>query len=264
MRTHRIAVATLALAASLWAAEFHTATIEDPRPVAKGIEFLEAQYGVSITYEDPLYTHPRELLDVTATVSNDSNTASRILIPRGGSASFLYEELGPHPSPEAARIAAYAAVEDLLNHYPAVDGQSLFAIKPTASLLHLEPTRYTNRNGQLEDLHPLLDTIISLPARQRTAADLLTEICDELSNAPLSVGKPTVVVGTVPYSLLASHETSIGATDTSARAVLDRLLGEIDVPLSWQFFYDPTLNWYVLNIHRATWNPQPSSETVHH
>src|SRR2546426_6553565 len=40
-------------------------SVQDPRPLAKAIEILEEKYGFVITYEDPRYTHPSEITDVT-------------------------------------------------------------------------------------------------------------------------------------------------------------------------------------------------------
>jgi hypothetical protein len=57
------------------------------------------------------------------------------------------------------------------------------------------------------------------------------------------------VPGAAPYNLLARRQTSLSVSDVAARSVLDQLFAEIQAPLSWQLFYDPTLNWYILNIH---------------
>jgi len=230
---------------SLTGAEVRTAVVQDPRPLAKALEYLENLYGLPITYEDPPYVHPSQITDVTEQVRGGETMGRRILIPRGGSLSFSYEKL-EQTANRTALLAASAAINGLLaNYYQRPQGSPQFAMTSEPGSLHVVPTRITDRTGQLQELKPVLDTAVSLPSEDRTAAKLLVDLCEVLSR---TTGQ-TMIPGNVPYALLARHKTAIPVSNIAARSVLNQLFAEIDVPLSWQLFYDPGLNWYVLNIH---------------
>ena len=69
-------------------------TINDPRPVAKAMEQLEATFGWPITYEDPPYIDTSKMVDITGQVYNAQSFTepkARFLIPRGAIFSFKFE-----------------------------------------------------------------------------------------------------------------------------------------------------------------------------
>jgi hypothetical protein len=250
MQTKTLAIG-LALIFSVAGADLRTMTIQDPRPLAKAIESLENLYGVPITYEDPPYVNAGEIADVTAQVRGGQTGGRRILIPRGGSLSFAYEAIEPPlvkdatPVVEAIRHAASDAISGLLANYQTSTGSASFALIQGPGSLHVVPTQFLDQTGQVESLKPILDTSVSLPAEPRTAAKLVGDLRAALTR---TTGQ-TVILGTIPYGLLARHKISLSISDAPARSVLDQLFAEIDAPLSWQLFHDPGLNWYVLNIH---------------
>ncbi len=235
----------LLLTVSITRAEPQTAVVQDPRPLAKAIEYLEAVYGVPITYEDPPYASPSEIADVTDQVRGSKTVGQRILIPRGGSLSFAYETVAPQADKETALLAASAAISGLLANYQTSMGSPRFAVTQEPGSLHVVPTRFMDRTGQVQDLKPILDTTVSLPPEGRTAYKLVIDLCEALS---VATGQ-TLIPGTIPNGLLATHKTAFPVSNISARSVLDKLFADIDAPLSWRLLYDPGLNWYVLNIH---------------
>lgn len=235
----------LLLTVSITSAELRTAAVQDPRPLAKAVEYLEAVYGVPITYEDPPYAHPSEIADVTDQVRGSKTVGPRILIPLGGSLLIAYESVAPQRDKETALLAASAAASGLLASYQTSMGRPRFAVIQEPGSLHVVPTRFMDRVGQVQDLKPILDTTVSLSPEGRRADKLVIDLCEALS---VATGQ-TLVPGNIPDALLARHKTAFPVSNISARSVLDKLFAEIDVPLSWQLFYDPGLNWYVLNIH---------------
>src|SRR5437016_12809496 len=80
-------------------AEFKSMEVNDPRPVAKAVEQLEALYGFPVTYEDPPYVHGSELADVTDKLHRDRENLNRVVIPKGGPLSWTYDlpSSGAHP-----------------------------------------------------------------------------------------------------------------------------------------------------------------------
>jgi hypothetical protein len=233
----------LVLTVAMTGAELRTAVVEDPRPLAKALEYLENLYGLPITYEDPPYVHPSEITDATEQIRGGETMGRRILIPRGGSLSFSHENL-EQPAEKTPLFATSAAINGLLAIYQTSPGPQ-FAVIAESGCFHIVPTRFTDRTGQVQNLKPILDSAVSLPSEDRTAVKLLVDLCDALSR---TTGQ-TLIPGNVPYSLLARHKTALPVSNIDARSVLNQLFAEIDRPLSWQLFYDPGLNWYVLNIH---------------
>jgi hypothetical protein len=241
-----------ALVLSCVAAYADSVTITDPRPVAKAIEQIESRYGWPATYEDPPYVHESQMLDVTAVVrsgrqeADTAGASNRVLIPRGGTVSFEYDEkpsvLGLNPP----SLATLNALTHLLKSYSgSVDGLEMFRVIQSGKAFHVVPTRYVNPLGQPAEIKPLLDVPVTIsPGDRKTAATLINDVCVSLS---VTTGQ-TVVLGSAP-SFLMKVTMSIAAANEAARSVLDRIFAEIDTPLSWDLFYDPGLRWYGLNVH---------------
>lgn len=248
VRLRNALVGGVTLAFSLAGADLRTATVSGSRPVAKAVEYIEALYGLPITYEDPPYMYDSEVDDVTTQVRGTQGLSNpalpRVLIPRRGALTFQYEALGPRPPKDTAHSAAFQAITDLLVNYPASDGSPRFALIRAPGSIHVVPTRFINGSGRAESLKPMLENGVSLAPKERPAIELLNDICEALS---LIKGEK-VIVGLIP-PWLARQKTSFPVSDMAARSVLDRLFAEIEAPLSWQLFYDPGLHWWALNIH---------------
>jgi hypothetical protein len=239
--------AAIAAALALWsgAGFAETVTVSDARPVAKAIIALEMRYGVPITYEDPPYMAAADVVEMDAADRRDKTVtpgSTATLVPRGGSLTF---SMPPSSSaaPAAAQIAG--AVADVVQSYNSGRGGSFFAARQDGGATHVVPVNVAGSAGQLEPATPILSRTITVAPMPRTAFALIDAICARLA----ADSKATVVVGTSPVNFLMSKKTSIGASNETARAVLDRLIAETGTPLSWQLFYDPGLKWYVLNIH---------------
>jgi hypothetical protein len=215
-----------------------TIAIKDPRPVAKALEELENRYGWQITYEDPPYVHGSDVADVTSLVRKNKSPAEepKVLIPKGGTLSLTVPSAGWDEN---------SAIEAVLKTYNTTRGGNRFASLSGVRLLHVVPRKMTGPSGKLETVTPILDTIITVAPKKRSAFELLQEVCDTVSAST----KEKVVVGTTPINLMMNETTAIGGSNETARSVLERLVLGIDEPLSWQLFYDPGLKWYVVNIH---------------
>ena len=186
----------------------NTITVQDPRPVAKAIEELEDRYGWQITYEDPPYIYYSDITDVTDTpwpgvpVQSQSKLQSlqrepaahhRTLVPKGGSFSFTLPSANPDE---------FGAVEALVKSYNASRGGNVFAVTQGVGLLHVVPRNVTGSFGYLEPVKPVLDTVITVEPKERTALALLEEVCRKIS-----IGTNTnVVVGECPDKYVGSHE----------------------------------------------------------
>jgi hypothetical protein len=226
----------------------NTITVQSGRPVAEAIEELEKTYGWRITYEDPPYSHYSDLSVVTdirlpaTPVQSLSQLQAvqrvlRTLVPKGGSLSFTLPSADPDE---------LGAVEALVKSYNASRGGNVFAVVQGLGLLHVVPRQMTGLSGNLEPVKPVLDTVITIEPKERTADALIEEVCKKISIAT------NTHVGTGPAAMnILQTKTSIGGSGKTARLILEQLILEIGVPLSWRLFYGPDVKWYVLNIYRV-------------
>ena len=225
-----------------------TVTVQDSRPVARAIEELETRYGWRTTYEDPPYSHYSDITDVTntdwpgTTVQSPSQLQSlqgnkRTLVPKGGSLSFTLPSADPDE---------LGAVQALVKSYNASRGGNIFAVVQGVGLLHVVPRQMMGPSGTLEPVEPILDTVITIKPRERTAYALIEEICKKISIAT----NTKVDMGTVPTNMLIQTKTSIGGSGKSARSILEQLIVETGtrLSLSWELFYGVYDKEYALNI----------------
>jgi len=225
-------------------------SVEDPRPVAKAIEMLESRYGWAITYEDPRYAHESEIADVALKVRRDLDKykpgeVPPVLVPKGGALEFTYDVAPDTNLPtDPARV-----VQRLLDAQTVSGNAGWFRLETIGRIMHVIPTTIKNSEGRLVPQESVLDTIISLPAEERTAERKLESICLAISRAT-NIG---VVVGAIPTNWFYQHIDQQGATNQKARDVLanmfETMAEDSEVNLSWRLFYGPGDKRYVLNVH---------------
>lgn len=222
--------------------------VEDARPVAKAITLLEARYGWIITYEDPRYAYADDITDVTEKVRRDlhkhpKGQAPRVLIPRGGHLSFEYDVIADTNLPSSPGVV----VRNLLNAQAASDNSARFRFEKSNSIIHVIPSAIKDRSGRLTPQQSLLDTVVSLPADERTGLRTLETLMESIGQAT----QTRIIVGNVPFGLFLQHKDRHGVAGQKGREVLIELLQRISPErlLSWQLFYDPGLKIYVMNIH---------------
>ncbi len=224
-------------------------SVQDGRPLAKAIETLEAKYGWVITYEDPRYVHLSEIADVTEMVRNPlhkstpGSEATRVLVPKGGALVIDYDVMSDTGLP----VDREAVIQQLLEANSVYGNAGSFRLERKGQVLHVIPTAAKSSTGKLAAQESVLDTVISLPAEERSAMQTLDAICAAVSQAT----KTQVVVGMVPLNRFFQHRDQEGATSETARDVLLKLLERTGTNLSWQLFYEPGIRMYALNIHQV-------------
>jgi hypothetical protein len=224
-------------------------SIEDPRPLSEAIHMLEAKYGLVITYEDPRYTHPSEIVDVTEKVRRNLNKfelakAPRVFVPKGGQLSFEYDDA-------LARTGYQAAlVQQLIDANLAIGNAGRFRVEQQGAVVHVIPIASKNERGQVVPQASVLDAVISLPKAQRGGLETLEAICVAISQ----VTRTRVALGSAPLSLFIRYRNDEGITRRPARDALAEFFAKVqnEAPLSWRLFYSPTLKMYVLNVHEVS------------
>jgi hypothetical protein len=224
-------------------------SVESGRPVAEAIKSLEDRYGWVITYEDPLYVNDAEIIDVTDSVSREpektrNGQGVRVLVPKGGTVAIEYDEPSDTKQPDNPS----AIVQQLLDAHAAKGFAGRFRLELAGRAIHVIPTAYTNKLGQLVPQEPVLDAAITLPVAKRSGLQTLQAICDSVSQA----SGTSVVVATVPTNLFSQYQDQQGVGGQKARDVLQNLLESVGgerIKLSWRCLFDPDTKTYFLNIH---------------
>ncbi len=261
-----------------------TVEVTDPRPVAKAIEMLETIYGLAITYDDPVAVHESQLQDVTEQVQRTPDPSHRVIVQKDVTLSFTYKlptsesgsgnETGQALTGTEAKVAD--ALTSILDGYAAAGGPVNFTVREEDGVFHVVPTNFVNKEGKLQQMTPILDTKITVAQKQRSAAGLVNEICQTLSQTTgISVDAD------FPINFFAQHTTTISGADVTARSLLNQLLTELAAPISvdtvvqrpdgrkeswnrvaykggpmsWKLFYGPGFG-YALNIHKVTLTSQ--------
>jgi hypothetical protein len=134
------------------------------------------------------------------------------LVPRREFLSF--------PLPESPSVDA-GTLQDLLERLVSQYGQTdapQFAVRRTENHFDIVPIGNVDREGRAVSMVSLLDAPINFPFRERTALEMISEIC-----ASLSRGDRPVQFGSAPAGAL-SRSALDGAANERARDVLMRTL----------------------------------------
>ena len=227
-------------------------TVNDGRPVAEAAWQLEKRYGWVITYEDPIYIHSSEIVDVTTQVRRDLDQykpgeAPKVFVPKGGELSInlnLNSETGrPVNSPESV-------MQQILDANTEAGYAGRFRLESDGQILHIIPTAYRDRFGALVPQQSVLDSIITIPSQERSGLQSLELLCHEVGR----ITRTKISLGTIDPNLFANSRNHLSAHREKARDFLVKLLQSttVDTSLSWRLLYDPTMKIYFLNIHAVT------------
>jgi len=209
-------------------------SVNDRRPVQKGIRELESRLGRVITYEDPPFTDPSEIADVAPEVRRSGDARQPVLVPKGGKFDVTVDVEPDEPA------SLKKAIEEVLAASARTGNSGVFRVEQAGDVFHVIPTPVRDR-----DAAPLLDTHFDTDGEERSALEWIDEIVKLVGRAR----GVTVSLGTAPVNLLDQHRARLSSKNETARSVLRRLLGELKEKVSWDLLYDPGQREYVLNLH---------------
>jgi hypothetical protein len=210
-------------------------SVDDPRPLAAAVTFLQQRFKWTITYEDPRFEHPDDIEDVTASVRRDGDLSKRVLVPKGGRFSVTYD-LPETPDPRDV-------LTRLLNEYAQSGYPGRFSVIETSGVFHVIPTEIRDRTGAQKRNSSILATAVSLPERDRSLLELVEEVLEQVQ----STSGHTVKLGSVPLNLM-RRPTREGVSGENASAVLARVLATDETKMSWQLLYGADTRMYFLNL----------------
>ena len=211
--------------------------VNDPRPLYQAISALNDEYGWIVDYEDPPYLTESELVDGTDPKWRANHPeASGLKLPAGGAFQFEYEE--------GAALTTLAGEEALLQKIVSEYNQS---INPGTFVVRTEANNRFSVVGiiggkqaaQNPNFVPILDTLISVPAAQRSADETIELILKKLSVK--SNGTELAQFG-LASNLLIQSKIFVGGEDIPARTLLLQTLNATNRTMIWYLLYDANLN----------------------
>jgi hypothetical protein len=226
------------------------------RPLQYMADRLQELSGdMVITYEDPCLVWDGDISYMSSTSGTRAQPRRRSVI--------LPEELKNEKHGEAlANI--------VLEYYHSQTDGPRYKILKSAWGLHIVPAQVRNRNGQLEEAVPLLDTIVSIPKARRTPSEHIDAVCAAVnaltpSGIRLKAGQgwlneyfaPHELVKETRYLLTEDVEKvkfEWGTDGKKARDAVIELLDNSSTTLTWRLLCDPNENICVLNMLPITIN----------
>jgi hypothetical protein len=205
-----------------------------PRPLQQALGALRLKYNAAVSYEEPQYLSARAVIE--------DPHAKGSFIPAGKPFSL---EIPPVQS-AADASAEEKSLQLIVDAYNHSGNPGQFEIRKTeGKAIAVVGVAAIDDKGSFAPQKPLLDSPITIPAKDRTISDTVDLLCQQLTDAthvPLSVGIS-------PRSLVDHTNVNLGGGKIPARSILAQALAASTAPLYWQLVYDPNSKGYVLNIH---------------
>lgn len=197
-------------------------SVSGSRPVDEAIRELQRRYGWMVTYEEYPLQFSGDLEDVTTKVRKDlrpgeiPDASKRVLISKERSLTLTYEL----PEEVKSLLPSKLVVRQLLEQNASSGSSPVFELREGNDRLHVIATQVRNASGELGPIHPILDTIVSIPPEERTGTQLIRALLDAVNRS----SGPHLAFGIAPDNILAQYHTSAGYEDLPARQVLEDFL----------------------------------------
>lgn len=185
---------------------------DGPRPLHAIAYTLSEHFGLSVGVEDPLWTYADDLKD--ASLENPKLRAG-LMVPRGGPLEIEFKAGDPARHPAAFLMTVLEAANRQLAFQ--------YRLDKDGERFWLVPVRGRNARGEMGDLTPLLDRLVTIPYGQQTIAEVAQRMAEQLSKQTgLRVNCCQSFVAGIPWGM---ERITYGADQLRARDVLKFLTG---------------------------------------
>lgn len=214
-----------------WSGNQGVVIADGGRPVAAAASELARRFGMAISVEDPEYIHEDDVVDVTAQVAR-SAVNHRILVPRSVRLEVPFKAMADG-SP-TNRVVLVDALIDAAN----AEVPFGYRLETASTPFAIVPTTTRNADGEIVEMTPLLDRLVSIPRGRRRVHESASLMAQALSaQTGLTVNCCQGAIAGYPWGL---EEAEFGAHNESARSVLRRLLKLTPGRYIWLMNCDPT------------------------
>ena len=202
------------------------------RPMAAAAKLLERRFGVIITYEDPPFVCPCDLMGHGAVKSL-----------AGGIMSLNWK--------------AGKSIDDTLNLLVSTqimprENPVSFKVNKSGDRYHIYPHMSKDEQGSLVLRSSIMNQNITLNKQDINGLVAIESICSNISNA---TGK-NIVMETLPSAmkekLTKNIFSKISENNRGSCDILNQILEATDYSISWQLHFDPSTKYYKLIFHDIT------------
>jgi hypothetical protein len=171
---------------------------------------LAREFGWSISVEDPLWVFEGDLKDVSL---ENPRVRAGLMVPRGGRLEVEFKVTDPARDAASAMMALLEAANQQLNFQ--------YRLDKDGERFRLVPVRGRNAEGELVDLVPLLDRLVTIPYGNQTIAEAASRMAEDLAKQTgLRVSCCQSIVAGIPWGM---ERVTYGADKLRARDVLRHL-----------------------------------------
>jgi hypothetical protein len=231
-------------------ATVRTIDVGTARPVLRAIEALRERYHVPITYEEPRYVYAQDLQDISYVHKGPVPVGVRLVAPRGGTIHFEYAEVGGKP-----QEGMTALIRRLVSGYAARGGLG-FDVRerstPSGPEWNVVAVRARDKWGTFVNQPDILGALVSIPEAQRSAAEFITEILQQVRSET-----ECEVIWSSDVGPFETWTGKFSAQGLSARDALVELFSHGHTPIVWDMNHDPESDRFILTFIRT-----PESENV--
>ncbi len=192
-----------------------TLTVDEdgPRPLEAAISTLIARHGWVVTYEELPPEYSGDLVDAASALNKVGKIPAGEKLAKWRSLHFSYK------APGLGDQSALATLSELLDVYRASDPPFQVELTHTGEIYHVIARGVRNAQGVYQERMPPLDAVMSLPEKERTVGETISEI---VAVARTKFEGRFMGPG---FSMNLFHRTIVvGAQDETARSVLLRTL----------------------------------------
>ena len=159
-----------------------TVAANDPRPLAQAVSAMREEYGWLVDYEDPPYMSDAELVDDTDPQWRASHpNAPGVRRVAGGAFKSEYQE----SAGETTRGGQEAVLRKIVSEYNRSGNPGKFTVRlEEEGRFAVVGLSIKNQAGQDQNVTPVLDTLISVPAKQLSAGESIGAAAAVNAGAP--------------------------------------------------------------------------------
>jgi hypothetical protein len=211
-----------------------TISVNGYRPLLEVVKALEQRYHVAITYEDPPYLDPSELVDITDRVGAHPPNGVRLYVPRGGPFSFEYSV-----RPGAGSDQLEDVLTALLRSYRSTPYPHSFRLLKTDGIYNIVPVGRRNKSGREEAYEAILSSEVPFVrgGEPRSAYEALVYLAKAVQRS-----RGVEVLAEGPPNILSRSKVSDPPAYGVARSELLRILRSTGQRLTYQLLYNPVLD----------------------
>lgn len=216
--------------------------VDDARPLAAALDKLSRLLRVPICYEDPPWSHPSQLMEVT--IPNKVEPTSphgSAIVPR----RYRWEARLVPKGNASDEVRVLDLLDQLIEQYHGSGLPGTFEVTQSDRFFYVRPVAYKAKDGKLVPYDSPMDQVLTIPPTEGSIDSLIGQVLDEIDGAtPWS----SIGGGMIYIKPFFSEQGALEAGEEPAWRVLQSVLEQSEVPVFWVMFFAPELNRFSVSI----------------